>query len=194
MIGSGQPADAARLNSGVGPHKSQLVQQPGSRVTASPLALRTVCSALVVIRIPFASAGRRSYVVAPGNRGWRHTVVDVPGFGLLRPDWLGFGCMRRLPPLLSLPGTHHAFCAAQQIVQADAASWLLGFVQGHAMIGSGQPAVAARLNSGVRAHRGCDAMGNINKTTKFFAAMLVLGGAFGVAIGIWLAVQALSQS
>ena len=77
-------------------------------------------------------------------------VVDVPGFGLLRPDWLGFGCMRRLPALLSLSGTHRAFCAAQQIVQADAASWLLGFVQRHAMIGSGQPAVAARLNSGVR--------------------------------------------
>jgi hypothetical protein len=88
--------------------------------------------------------------VVPGNRGWRHTVIDVPGFGLLRPDWLGFGCMRRLPALLSLSGTHHAFCAAQQIVQADAASWLLGFVQGHAMIGFGQPAVAARLNSGVR--------------------------------------------
>jgi hypothetical protein len=61
--------------------------------------------------------------------------------------------MRRLPALLSLPGTHHAFCAAQQIVQADAASWLLGFVQGHAMIGSGQPAVAARLNSGVGPHK-----------------------------------------
>ncbi len=80
-------------------------------------------------------------------------VVDVPGFGLLRPDWLGFGCMRRLSTLLSLPGTHHAFCAAQQIVQADAASWLPGFVRGHGMIGSGQPAAAARLNSGVGPHK-----------------------------------------
>jgi hypothetical protein len=52
-----------------------------------------------------------------------------------------------------LSGTHRALCAAQQIVQADAASWLLGFVQGHAMIGSGQPAVAARLNSGVGPHK-----------------------------------------
>lgn len=37
-------------------------------------------------------------------------------------------------------------------------------------------------------------MGNVNKIARFFAAMLVLGGAFGIALGVWLAIQALSQS
>lgn len=37
-------------------------------------------------------------------------------------------------------------------------------------------------------------MGSMSKTTRFFAATLVLGGAFGIAVGTWLAIQALSQS
>lgn len=46
----------------------------------------------------------------------------------------------------------------------------------------------------VGSHRGCAAMGNVNKIDRFFAAMLVVGGAFGIALGAWLAIQALSRS
>lgn len=46
---------------------------------------------------------------------------------------------------------------------------------------------------GVRAHRGCATIGNVNKIARFFAAVLGIGGAVGIAIGIWVAILTLPQ-